>query len=163
MHARNYFENKIFWKKITKNPYKSQLYFFFRKKSLLMYKIIKNKKGLELVTRRSSGYEKSSENFVISYILSDQVYWCNIKQLLSYFKNYICKFMQANSWHKLFHFHLSFCIWKVWKGSEKITKNWISRERKELFRWNKKNFRSFWKGIIWWKNNNLIKNSRHKL
>ena len=31
----------------------------------------------------------------------------NIKQFLSYFKNYICKFMQANLQHKLFHFHLS--------------------------------------------------------
>ena len=28
--------------------------------------------------------------------------------------------MLANSWHhKLFHFHLSFCIWKVRKGREK--------------------------------------------
>ena len=29
--------------------------------------------------------------------------------------------MQANLWHhKLFHFHLPFWIWKVWKGREKI-------------------------------------------
>ena len=40
---------------------------------------------------------------------------------------------------------MPFCIWKVWKGekvwkSEKITKNWISQEQKELFRWNKKHF-----------------------
>ena len=60
---------------------------------------------------------------------------------MSYSKNYICKFMQANSWHhKLFHFHLSFWIWKVWKGRGKITKIWISQEWKELFRWNKKFF-----------------------
>ena len=27
--------------------------------------------------------------------------------------------MQTNSWYnKLFHFHLSFCIWKVWKGKK---------------------------------------------
>ena len=27
--------------------------------------------------------------------------------------------MQANSWHhKLFHFHLFFWIWKVWKGGK---------------------------------------------
>ena len=39
--------------------------------------------------------------------------------------------MQANSWHhKLFHFHLSFWIWKVWKEREKITKIWISWELK---------------------------------
>ena len=31
--------------------------------------------------------------------------------------------MQVNLWHhKLFHFHLSFCIGKVWKGREKIQK-----------------------------------------
>ena len=54
-------------------------------------------------------------------------------------KNSICKFMQANLWHhKLFHFHLPFWIWKVWRGREKITKIWLSRERKELFRWNVK-------------------------
>ena len=40
---------------------------------------------------------------------------------MSYSKNYICKFMQTNSWHhKLFHFHLSFWIWNVWKGKENI-------------------------------------------
>ena len=28
--------------------------------------------------------------------------------------------MQANSWHhKLFHFYLPFCIWKVWNGRRK--------------------------------------------
>ena len=78
-------------------------------------------------------------------ILSDKVWWCNVKKFLSYSKNYICKFMQVNSCHhKLFHFHLSFWIWKVWKRREKNTKMWKSRERKELFRWNKKNiFHSF--------------------
>ena len=106
---------------------------------------------------------KVHNNFFISYILSDQVWWCNIKRFLSYSKNYTCKFMQANSWHKLFHFHLSFWIWKVWKGRGKITKAWISRERKELFRWNKSIFHNFWRAIIWWKNKNLINNSGPKL
>ena len=65
----------------------------------------------------------------------------NVKWFLSYSKNYVCKFMQANSWHhELFHFHLPFWIWKMWKRREKITKIWISWERKELFRWNKKHF-----------------------
>ena len=74
-------------------------------------------------------------------ILSDQVWWCNIKLFLSYSKTYISKFMQVSSWHhKLFLFHLSFWIWKVLKAKEKITKIWISREREELFRWNKKHF-----------------------
>ena len=34
---------------------------------------------------------------------------------------------------KLFHFHLSFWIWKVWKGSDKKPKSWISPKRKEFF------------------------------
>ena len=47
--------------------------------------------------------------------------------------------MQANSWHhRLFHFYLSFGIWKVWKRREKITKNQISSEQKDVFRLNKK-------------------------
>ena len=98
------------------------------------------------------------------YILSDQVWWCNIKQLLSYFKNYICKFMQANSWHhKLFHFHLSFCIWKVWKGREKIQKFEYLETKKSFLDKIKSTFHSFWRAIIWWRNKKLIKNSRHKL
>ena len=77
----------------------------------------------------------------VSYILSDQVWWCNTKRFLSCSKYYICKFMQANSWHhELFHFRLSFWIWRVRKGKAKITKIWISWEQNELFRWNKKDF-----------------------
>ena len=92
------------------------------------------------------------------YVLSDQVWWCNIKQFSSYSKNYIWKFMQTNSWHhKLFHFHLSFWIWKVWKGRERITETWISWERKELFDEIKHIFYSFLRALIWWKNKNLIK------
>ena len=38
-----------------------------------MDKVIKNKRGLELVTSLSSGYETSSKKLFISYLLSDQV------------------------------------------------------------------------------------------
>ena len=66
---------------------------------------------------------------------------------MSYLKNYITKFMEANLWyHKLFHFHFSFWIWKVWVG--------ISREQRAF---TKNIFHSFWRAIIWWKNKNLIK------
>ena len=41
--------------------------------------------------------------------------------------------MQANSWHhKLFHFHLSFCIFKVWKRREK-TQNFEYLENEKGF------------------------------
>ena len=78
-------------------------------------------------------------------ILSDQVWWCNVTQFLSYFKIYIYSFMQANSWHhKLFHFLLPLSIWKLWKGREKMLKIWIPQERKDLFGWNKKHFPHFY-------------------
>ena len=74
---------------------------------------------------------------------------------MSYSKNYTCKFMQANAWHQLFHFHLSFWIWKKGKGRGKNTKIWICREWKELFRWT---FFTVLEGLsfgekikIWWK------------
>ena len=116
LHARNSFKNKIFWKSIKK------LIFFFRTQSFLIDQVIKNERGLELVNSCSSGYETNSEKF-LCYILSDQVWWCNVKKFLSCSKNYICKFMQVNSWHKLFHFHLSFWTWTLWKGRGKNYKN----------------------------------------
>ena len=63
------------------------------------------------------------KNSFISYLLSDQIWWCNIKRFLSYSKTYTGKFMQANSWHhKLFHFHLFFWVWKCGKEEEKSRK-----------------------------------------
>ena len=125
---------------------------------------MKNKRSLELVTSCSSSYKTSCRNSFISYIWTDQFWWFNIKCFLSCSKSYISKFMQANSWHKLFHFYLSFWIWKVWKGRKKTTKTWISWEQKELFQWNKKNiFFYFWRTVIWWKNKNLIINSTQAL
>ena len=55
---------------------------------------------------------------------------------------------------------------KQWLTGEKRredenTKIWISRERKELFRWNKKHFSQFFKGYHLVKNKNLIENSGH--
>ena len=70
LHARNSFKNRIFGKGIIKNLLKSQLYFFFRTQSLLMDKVTENKRGLELVTTRSSGHKTSSEKFLYSlYII----------------------------------------------------------------------------------------------
>ena len=70
LHARIFFKNKILWKRIIKKPWKSQLYFFFETQSLLMDRIIKNNRGLELVTSRSSHCETSSKIFLYSlYII----------------------------------------------------------------------------------------------
>ena len=40
------------------------------------------------------------KNSLISDTLPDEVWWCNIKWVLSYSKNCICYFMQPNPWHK---------------------------------------------------------------
>ena len=140
------FKIRYFQRGLSKT-FKKVNFIFFPTQSLLMDKVTKNKRGLELVTSPPSGYKTSSQKNFFSYILSEQVWWCNIKRFLSYSKNYTSKFMQANArHHELFHFHLPFWIWKVWKGRGKNTKIWISRERKELFRWNKKYFSQFLKG-----------------
>ena len=47
------------------------------------------------------------------------------------------------------------------KGEEENTKIWISREWKELFRWNEKHFSRFLTGYDLVKNKNLIKTGRH--
>ena len=55
--------------------------------------------------------------------------------------------MRANSWyHKFFHFLLSFYIWKVWKGREKI-QNFEYLENEKSFLDEIKNyFQKFLKG-----------------
>ena len=120
------------------------------------------KKDLELVTSCSSGYKTSSEKSFISYTLSDPVWWYNLKQFLSYSKPIWV--MLANSWHRRkLHFHLTFCIWKVWKGREKLqTFEYLENENSFLDE-IRNIFHSFWWAIIWWKNRNFIKNRGHKL
>ena len=104
-------------------------------------------KGSE--TSRSLGYKTTSKIFL--YLL--YIIWPSLmmqcKIVFELFQNlhlqiYASQFMN----HKLFHFHLSLWIWKVWKGRKKITKSWISRERNKFFNWNKKHFYSFSRAII---------------
>ena len=132
---------------------KLTVFFLLNPVSFLTDKIIKNKRGLELVTSRSSGLL-----LVIYYLtkFDEAVFeWFQKLHLQVY----------ASQWHhKLFRLPLSCWIWKVCKGKDIVTKIWISWEQKELFQWNKTNFCfCFWRAIIWWKNKNLIKNSGHKL
>ena len=80
--------------------------------------------GLELVTSNSQVTKQVQKCSPICYILSDQVWWCNVKQFFNYSKIYICKFIQVNSWHhKLFQFHLSpFKSGKCGKEGKKLQK-----------------------------------------
>ena len=87
LHAINSFKSKILWKRTIKNPLKSQLYFFFWNQSLLIDKVIKNKRGMELALSFSSCYKKVQKNFFISYILSDQV-WYLLNWIIELLLNY---------------------------------------------------------------------------
>ena len=121
-----------------------------------MDKIIKNKRGLELVTSPSSGYKTSSEKFL--FLLSDQVWWYNIKWFLSYSKNHICKFMQV------INYSTSICPFesgKCRKEGKKLQKLYLENEKSFLDEITNI-FHSFWTAFIWWKNKNSIKNSGHK-
>ena len=123
--------------------FKKLTLFFLSNPVLLMDKVIKNKRCLELKTSHSSGHETSS---FIRYILSDKAWWCNVKQFLSYSKNYTSKFVQVNLWHKLLHFEFSFWIWKVWKGREKIQK-FEYLENEKSFLDERKNIFHCFKGL----------------
>ena len=106
---------------------------------------IYQKKG-ELVTSPSSGYETSSNIFLYAlYII-----WASLmmKQFYSYSKNYISKFMKVNSWHhKLFHFHLSFWIWKVPKERKKLQKFEYLENEKSFLDEIKKTFFIVFEGL----------------
>ena len=69
------------------------------------------------------------------------------------------KFMQANSWHhKLFHFHLFYSkSGKCGKEGEKFQKFEYLEKEKSFLDKIKNIFHSFWRAIIWWKNENFIK------
>ena len=96
--------------------------FSFWTQSLLMNKIIRNKRDLELVTNHYSDYETSHKNFFISYILSDQVWSCNIKRFLSYSKitpEYLCK---PN--HNIINYSTSICPFESGKCGIKKKENY---------------------------------------
>ena len=103
----------------------------------------KNKRGLKLVSVALQVTKQLQKYLFISYILSDQNWLCNIKCFLGYSKNYICKFIHANSWnHKLFHFDLSFESGKC----EKERKNW----KKSVGISFKSNTRGVLHFLVWW-------------
>ena len=72
--------------------------------------------------------------------------------------------MQTNSWyHKLYQFLCPFDFGKCGKEGKKIQKCEYLENEKSFLDEIENIFHSFWMAIIWWKNENLIKNSGHKL
>ena len=66
------------------------------------------------------------------------------------------KALANQSWHKLFHFYLSFWIWKIWKGREKL--NTSRTKRPTLMK--QKAFFIVFEGLSF---GEKIKNSGYKL
>ena len=108
LHAINSFKSKVFWKRITKKALKKLSLFFLSNPVP-----IKNKRGLELVTSHSSGYETSSEKFLYSLYNIWPSLKMKRKAVFELFKNYIYKFMQVNSWHH--NYSTSICPFKSGK------------------------------------------------
>ena len=123
-----------------------------------MDKVIKNKRDLELVTVTLQVTKQVHRNFLVSYILSDQIWWFDIKWFLSHSKNYTCKFMQTNSWHhKLSTSICSFESGNCRKEEEKLQRFEYLEVEKSFFD-QIKIIHSFWRAIpfgekiiIWYK------------
>ena len=130
-----------------------------------MDKVIKNKRGLELVTVALQVTKQVHKNFFISYTLSDQVWWCNIK----WFFWVIRKITSANlskPIHDIINYSPSICPFesgKCGKEGEKLQNFKYLKNKKSFLDEIKNIFHSSWRDNIWWKNKNFIKNSRHKL
>ena len=129
-----------------------------------MDKVIENKRDLKLATSRSSDYKTSSELFLISYVLSEQVWWCKYKLVVELFQTLICNLCKPIN--NIIHYSTSiysFVSEKCWKEGETLQKFEYLENEKSFFDKIKNTFHSFWKAIIWWKNKKIIKNSGHKL
>ena len=70
LHEGNSFQNKKFWDDYQKPLKKSTLFFLLHPVPFNGCKVIKNKRGLKLVTSCSSGYETCSEkSLYLLYII----------------------------------------------------------------------------------------------
>ena len=93
------------------------------------------------------------KNSFISWVLSDEVWWCNIKRFLSCskitFAN-LCK-----SIHDIIKYSTSiypFESGKCGKKGKKLQKFEHLKIEKSFLDKIKSSFHSFWRAIIWWKN-----------
>ena len=117
----------------------------------LMDKVIKNKRGLELVICRSSGYETKFDGVIQSgFWVIQNIAPANL-----------CKPI-----HGIINYSNSICPFecgKCGKEEEKLQKFKYLENEKSFLDEIKNIFHSFWRAITWWKNKKMIKNSEHKL
>ena len=145
-------------------PFKKLTLFFASNPVPFNGQSYKKQKGLGTSDQSLFRLQNKFTKISLLVILSGQIWWCDIKQFLSYSKNYTCKSMQANSWHhKLFCFHYSSELGKCGREEEKLQKLEYLENEKSCLDEIKNTFHSFWRAIIWWKNENLTKKSRQKL
>ena len=134
LHAINFFKSKIFWKKIKKD-FKNLTLVFLSNPVPFNGQNYHKQKGPwtndQLFFRLWYKFRKIP-TLVMYYLTKfDDVIYSD-SGVIPKINN--CKFMQVNSWpHKLFHFHLSFLIWKVWKGTEKLQKFEYLKNEKSFF------------------------------
>ena len=129
-----------------------------------MGRIIKNQRDLELETSPSSGYKTSSKKVLYElYIIwpSLMLEWSGFWVILKITPSNLCKPM-----HDVINYSTSICPFESGKSGkeEKKIQKFEYLEIENIFLDELKSiFHSFWRAIIWWKNKNLIKNSRRKL
>ena len=144
LHARNSCKNKIFWKGIIKKL----TLFFLSNPVPFNGQSYKKQKRLE-----------TSDQFLFSWKNKFKKFFL----LVIYYQTKFDGVIQSGSWvipkltpanlckpiHDIINYSTSICPFesgKCGKEGKKITKMWISWERKELFRWNKKHFSQLLKG-----------------
>ena len=57
-------KTRYFERRLSKSLKKANFIFFFQSQSLFVDKIMKNKRGMEIVTNHSTGYKTSSKKFL---------------------------------------------------------------------------------------------------
>ena len=99
---------------------------------------------------------------VIHYLTKfDDVIWSSCWVISKIISASLCKPI-----HDIINYSISICPFvsgKCGKEVKKLQKIEYLENKKSFLVEIKNTFHSFWRAIFWWKNKNLIKNSRHKL
>ena len=132
---------------------------------LLLVYIAKLKRGLGLAFGAHFLHDFSIKMFLIWYSYNELNFNFTTISFLWYQTKCVIKFLltQLMANLKIFFGSTAEAVADREREEDKNTKTWISREQKELLRWNKKYFSYFLNGYHFVINKNLIKNSGYKL
>ena len=133
MHSRNFFVNKIFWKRITENLHKN-LTSILSSNPILSYGHHYEKRGLKLVTTSFSECQICSEGFLLLKSITGQ-FWCiSSTRFLSYSKNCNWQFTQLTLWH---NYSILNFLSKSWNNGKESSPGALEKGRICSFWWNK--------------------------